>query len=61
MIKAILYVQEQSTGKYFITAEDEEDLQSEIENFELNDVIWDTRYPDIKILKVEKQNVASNV
>lgn len=55
MIKAVLYLQEQSTGKYFITAEDEEDLQNCIENFELGDVVWDTRYPDVKILKVEKQ------
>lgn len=57
MIKAILYVQEQSTGKYYITAEDEEDLQSEIENMEISEVKWDLRFPDIKILKIERQEV----
>lgn len=61
MIKAVLYVQEQSTGKYFITAQNEEDLQNEIDNMEISEIQWDLRYPDIKILKVEKQYVASNV
>lgn len=57
MIKATVYIKEKSTGRYHIIAEDEEDLQCEIDNLEIGDVQWDLRYPDFEILKIEKQYI----
>jgi hypothetical protein len=54
MIKATVYLKEKSTGKYFITAENEKDLEVEILNLELSDVQWDTRWPEYEIVKVER-------